>query len=110
MQRFAGDRSCKVFVLTQKSAAVGLNLTCANHVFFMEPSMKIQQEKQAVGRVHRVGQTRAVVVHRLVQKGTVEEEVLAMNFELERKARGQGIAGGDGGEAAQAELAAAVGW
>jgi len=105
MMRFAGERTCRAFVLTLKAAAVGLNLTCANHVYFLEPSMDIAQEKQAVGRVHRVGQTRAVVVHRLVQARTVEEEVLAMNFELERKSRGHGQTS----EAAQQNVADAIG-
>lgn len=41
-------------------------------------------ENQAFDRVHRLGQTRPVVVHRLVIKDTVEDRVLALQ---EKKAR-----------------------
>jgi SNF2 family DNA or RNA helicase len=36
-------------------------------------------EEQAAGRVHRIGQTRPVFIHRLVALDTVEERILALH-------------------------------
>ena len=44
----------------------------ANHVFLLEPSMDPAILQQAVGRAHRMGQTRPVHVTRLIMHSTVE--------------------------------------
>ena len=51
-----------MFLLSMRSGAVGINLTAANHVFLMEPAFNPALEDQAVGRAHRMGQTRPVTV------------------------------------------------
>jgi SNF2 family DNA or RNA helicase len=53
----------------------GLSLTNATHVFLLEPLLNLEQEAQAVNRVHRVGQTRPTYVHRYVIRDTVEEKL-----------------------------------
>ena len=59
----------------------GLNLTCANHVFFVHPMdvasrhIAIACERQALGRVRRRGQTRDVHLHRFVTEDTMEESL-----------------------------------
>lgn len=61
-----------------RSASVGLTLTCASRLFLMEPCLNLAQEAQAIGRLHRFGQTEEVEVVRFLLKGTVDERVLAM--------------------------------
>lgn len=46
------------FLLTVDQGSKGLNLTEANHVIFVEPLLNRADKLQAVGRVHRMGQTR----------------------------------------------------
>lgn len=65
-----------------RAGAVGINLTQANHVFLMEPCLNPALEAQAIGRVHRLGQKRAVEVVRLVMKDSVESRLLTL---LEKK-------------------------
>ncbi|MDD9943040.1 MAG: DEAD/DEAH box helicase [Myxococcales bacterium] len=71
-----------VFVLSVKAGGTGLNLTAANHVFHFDRWWNPAVEDQATDRAYRIGQKRAVQVHKLLCAGTVEEKVDAM---LERK-------------------------
>jgi hypothetical protein len=60
-----------------KCASHGLNLQArATHVYLMSPHWNPMVERQAIARVHRTGQTRAVSVARLVLEGTVDEQLL----------------------------------
>ena len=47
-----------VLLLPVHSGANGLNLIEATHVLLAEPILNPAQELQAIGRVHRIGQTR----------------------------------------------------
>ena len=51
----------RVLLLPAKQGAAGLNLTEAQHVVFLEPWLDPAAEAQAVGRVHRIGQSKATV-------------------------------------------------
>lgn len=61
------------------SGANGLNIVEATHVLLVEPSVSKAMELQAVGRVHRIGQTKPTFVHRFIIEDTIEEKVRAMN-------------------------------
>jgi non-specific serine/threonine protein kinase len=62
-------------VLSVKAAGVGLNLTRANHVVHFDRWWNPAVENQATDRAFRIGQTRNVIVHKLVCRGTVEEKI-----------------------------------
>ena len=65
----------RVFVLSVKAGGTGLNLTAASHVFHFDRWWNPAVEDQATDRAYRIGQKRAVQVHKLVCAGTVEEKV-----------------------------------
>lgn len=73
-----------VFLISLKAGGFGLTLTEADYVFLLDPWWNPAAEAQAVDRAHRIGQTRSVMVYRLIANGTIEEKVMALQ---ERKAR-----------------------
>jgi len=48
-------------------------MTAANHVHLVEPHWNPMAEAQAVDRVHRIGQTRDVVVTRYIMRNSIEQ-------------------------------------
>jgi SNF2 family DNA or RNA helicase len=83
IQRFK-DGTAPVFLISLKAGGFGLNLTEADYCFLLDPWWNPATEAQAVDRAHRIGQTRSVMVYRLVAKDTIEEKVMALKA---RKAR-----------------------
>lgn len=73
IHKFKCDTLGVCLLLPLKKAAAGLNLIEATHVVLVEPSMDIRLEKQAIGRVHRIGQTHVTYVHHLITDDTIEE-------------------------------------
>ena len=67
-----------LFLISLKAGGFGLNLTEADYVFMMDPWWNPATENQAIDRTHRIGQTRNVMVHRLVATNTIEEKVMAL--------------------------------
>jgi SNF2 family DNA or RNA helicase len=51
-----------------EQGSVGINLLWANHIIIMEPDGNSQKTRQAVARLHRIGQTRPVHVYQLIAK------------------------------------------
>ena len=78
------DGTVPVFLISLKAGGFGLNLAEADYCFLLDPWWNPATETQAVDRVHRIGQTRRVMVYRLVAKDTIEEKVMALKA---RKAR-----------------------
>jgi non-specific serine/threonine protein kinase len=71
-------------VASVKAGGTGLNLTAASHVVHFDRWWNPAVENQATDRAHRLGQHRAVVVHTLICRGTLEERIDAL---LEDKGR-----------------------
>jgi SNF2 family DNA or RNA helicase len=77
LQRFSSG-SAPVFLISLKAGGFGLNLTEADYCILLDPWWNPATEAQAIDRAHRIGQTRTVMVYRLVAKGTIEEKVMAL--------------------------------
>ncbi len=72
------DGAAPAFLISLKAGGFGLNLTEADYCFLLDPWWNPATEAQAVDRTHRIGQSRNVMVYRLISAGTIEEKVLAL--------------------------------
>jgi SNF2 family DNA or RNA helicase len=77
---FRNDPNTKVLLLSSRSTASGLDLTCANKVVFVEPvygslQFKKDTENQAIGRADRIGQEREIEIVRFLIRDTIEENI-----------------------------------
>lgn len=85
------DPAPRILLLLTSQGSNGLNLTAARHVIFLEPLLDPGVEAQATGRVDRFGQTKETFVHRLVIRGSVEENLRRLaHARAEARARGRG--------------------
>lgn len=78
LKQFREDPSTTLFLISLKAGGVGLNLVQATRVFFLDVWWNPAAEDQATQRVHRIGQTKPVVVKRFIVDGTVEESILEL--------------------------------
>ncbi|KAJ7509314.1 P-loop containing nucleoside triphosphate hydrolase protein [Mycena galericulata] len=85
MQLFqsAGDTpdAPRLFLLSTRSGGLGINLTAADTVIFYDPiyydqDWNPQMDAQAQDRAHRIGQTRPVLIFRLISAHTIEEKIM----------------------------------
>ena len=65
-------------ILSTKIASLGLNLTGANVVIFIEHDWNPMVDVQAMDRAHRIGQNKTVLVHRLITSNTIEERIMGI--------------------------------
>ena len=84
VDRFNEDETIPIFLLSLKAGGTGLNLTGADTVIHYDMWWNPQVEDQATDRTHRIGQTKAVNVIKLVVKDSIEEKVLKLQG-LKRK-------------------------
>ncbi len=77
-QQFNADPTIDVLLVTTAVGGLGLNLTGADTVMFVESDWNPQRDAQAMDRAHRIGQRAACVnVYRLITRNTIEERILA---------------------------------
>ena len=91
---FQGEDYVPFIVLSLKAGGTGLNLTKASHVIHFDRWWNPAVENQATDRAYRIGQTRNVMVHKLVCDGTIEEKIDAMI--QSKKELAENVLGGGG--------------
>jgi len=84
LRDFNNDNDIKVIMLSSDSCASGTNLTCASNIIFLDPiygdyKYRKNQERQAIGRAYRLGQTKNINIYRFIIKDSVEEEIYNLN-------------------------------
>lgn len=78
MDRFRDDASVHVILVSITAGGLGLNLTAGNNVYVMEPQYNPAAEAQAIDRVHRLGQRRAVRTVRYIMSNSFEEKMIEL--------------------------------
>ncbi|XP_046389697.1 TATA-binding protein-associated factor 172 [Ischnura elegans] len=76
--RFNSDPSIDVLLLTTQVGGLGLNLTGADTVIFVEHDWNPMKDLQAMDRAHRIGQRKVVNVYRLITRSTLEEKIMGL--------------------------------
>lgn len=80
MDRFqtGGDAPAapRLFLLSTRAGGLGINLTAADTVIFYDQDWNPQMDAQAQARAHRIGQTKPVLIFRLVSKHTIETKIM----------------------------------
>ncbi|XP_069578564.1 lymphoid-specific helicase isoform X3 [Brachyistius frenatus] len=76
MTRFSSDPEVFLFLLSTRAGGLGINLTAADTVIIFDSDWNPQADLQAQDRCHRIGQTRPVVVYRLVTANTIDQKIL----------------------------------
>ncbi|KAJ3280842.1 btaf1 RNA polymerase II, B-TFIID transcription factor-associated, 170kDa [Borealophlyctis nickersoniae] len=78
VRKFNEDPSIDVLLLTTHVGGLGLTLTGADTVIFVEHDWNPMKDLQAMDRAHRIGQKRVVNVYRLITRGTLEEKIMGL--------------------------------
>lgn len=95
VRRFNEDDT-PLFLISLKAGGTGLNLTGADIVIHYDPWWNLAVQNQATDRAHRIGQTRAVSVYKLIVKNSIEEKILHMQ-EQKKNLADEILSGENGG-------------
>jgi len=79
---FNTDPSIDLLLLTTHIGGLGLNLTGADTVIFVEHDWNPSKDLQAMDRAHRIGQKKVVNVYRLITRNTIEEKIMKFVIEI----------------------------
>lgn len=75
-----------IFLLSTRAGGLGLNLMSADTVILYDSDWNPQVDLQAMDRVHRIGQTRPVLIYRMICENSIEEKIIerqAMRLKLD---------------------------
>lgn len=78
VQTFNADPSIDVLLLTTQVGGLGLTLTGADTVIFVEHDWNPMKDLQAMDRAHRLGQKKVVNVYRLITRDTLEQRIMGL--------------------------------
>ncbi|XP_022646196.1 TATA-binding protein-associated factor 172-like isoform X2 [Varroa destructor] len=78
VQKFNNDPSIDLLLITTQVGGLGLNLTGADTVIFVEHDWNPMKDLQAMDRAHRIGQKKVVNVYRLITRNTLEEKIMGL--------------------------------
>ncbi|RSH82478.1 TATA-binding protein-associated factor mot1 [Apiotrichum porosum] len=78
VETFNNDPKIDVLLLTTSVGGLGLNLTGADTVIFVDHDWNPMKDLQAMDRAHRLGQKKVVNVYRLITRGTLEEKIMGL--------------------------------
>ncbi|KAG0370323.1 hypothetical protein BGZ54_006899 [Gamsiella multidivaricata] len=73
---FNRNPELKLFLLSTRAGGLGINLTSADTVIIFDSDWNPQMDLQAQDRVHRIGQTKPVMIYRLVTANTIEGKII----------------------------------
>ncbi len=76
IDEFKEAKEGSVLVCQIMAGGVGLNIQTASVVVICEPQWKPSTENQAISRVYRMGQSKDVMVHRLLTANSVDEKIM----------------------------------
>ncbi|MCK4696600.1 MAG: SWF/SNF helicase family protein, partial [Candidatus Cloacimonetes bacterium] len=76
IDNFNNNNSIRAFLISLKTGGFGVNLTAADTVIIVDPWWNPMGETQAIDRAHRIGQTKKVMVYKIITKGSIEEKIL----------------------------------
>lgn len=78
VETFNSDPSIDVLLLTTQVGGLGLTLTGADTVIFVEHDWNPMKDLQAMDRAHRLGQKKVVNVYRLITRETLEARIMGL--------------------------------
>ncbi|KAM6182861.1 lymphoid-specific helicase isoform 5-T5 [Erethizon dorsatum] len=76
MDDFNTDPDVFIFLVSTRAGGLGINLTAADTVIIYDSDWNPQSDLQAQDRCHRIGQTKPVVVYRLVTANTIDQKIV----------------------------------
>merc|ERR1719225_2122873 len=76
IDKFNQDPEFNVFLLSTRAGGLGINLTAADTCIIYDSDWNPQQDLQAQDRCHRIGQTKPVMIYRLVTANTFDQRIV----------------------------------